>query len=201
MESREYSSGFQGAQGRLLRFSSGKNLGCCDAQARSDPKSSLSYGKGCTRTLSLLLQDILDQKSLSNNSHFLPVQGHFSLKLGWGCAGELFHGLRGSQVTPDFQRQEMLGGAQIFWKSTIKPGRAHGTSTRKIPGNYFPWDRTTALVFLASRSSGRVDVEQQNSTILEQDPDSQAGVWVWREITRIPWSWSVDPGPNLLLCF
>lgn len=33
MGSREYSSGFQGAQGRLLRFSSGKNLRCCDVQA------------------------------------------------------------------------------------------------------------------------------------------------------------------------
>lgn len=48
----------------------------------------------------------------------------------------------------------MLGGAQIFWESAIKPGWAHGTSEGKIPGNDFSWDRTTVLVFLASLSSG-----------------------------------------------
>lgn len=70
----------------------------------------------------------------------------------------------------------------MFWKSTIKPGGAQGNIHRENPRKLF---------FMGHNHSARfpcipLDVEHQNSTILEQDPDPHVGVWVWREVTRIP---------------
>lgn len=112
--------------------------------------------------VSLLLQDILDQNSLSNNSQFFAGAGASLAEIGMGTCWRIFHGLMGVRLLPISKRQEMLGGTQIFCKSTIKPGlRAH------------PRGKSQGMICHRT--------EPQRSFSLHPSP---VRLWVWN--TRIP---------------